>query len=75
MTNNINTKIISEEPKTKDKMIFIRIPTPVAERLEHQRLRLSCPMNTLARMAIIRFLEIEEADERKRCDQRDDSAK
>ncbi len=74
MISCTNTKIISEETKTKDKMIFIRIPTPIAERLEHQRLRLSCPMNTLARMAIIRFLEMEEADERKRYNQKDDNS-
>lgn len=61
----VNTKLIEEEPPSKHKVIFIRIPTPIAERFEHQRLRLSCSMNTLARMAIVKFLEEEESNERK----------
>jgi hypothetical protein len=61
----INTKLIKEEPKSKHKIMFVRMPTPIAERFEHQRLRLSCSMNTLARMSIIRFLEEAEAEERK----------
>lgn len=61
----VNTKLIEKEPKSKHKIMFVRMPTPIAERFEHQRLRLSCSMNTLARMAIVKFLEEEEANERK----------
>ena len=61
----INAKIIAEEPPTKHKIMFVRMPTPIAERFEHQKNRLSCSMNTLARMAIVKFLEEEEAAEKK----------
>jgi hypothetical protein len=61
----INTKLIKEEPKSKHKVMFVRMPSPIAERFEHQKLRLSCSMNSLARMAIIKFLEEEEANERR----------
>lgn len=61
----VNTKSIEDEPASTHKVIFIRIPTTIAERFEHQKVRLSCTMNTLARMAIVKFLEEEESNERK----------
>lgn len=61
----INTKVLAEEPKATHKVIFVRMPIAIAERLEYQKQRLSCNMNMLVRMAIVRFLEEAEAEERK----------
>ena len=63
--STINTSLIKDELPSKHKVMFVRMPSPIAERFEHQRLRLSCSMNTLARMSIIRFLEEAEAEESK----------
>jgi hypothetical protein len=57
-----------EEPeefveKAKDHMLFIRLPKPISDRFRHQSERLSCTMGVLGRMAIIKFLEEEEANE------------
>jgi hypothetical protein len=62
--STINTKLMAEEEPSKHKVMFVRMPSPIAERFEHQRLRLSCSMNTLARMAIVKFLDEEEQKER-----------
>jgi hypothetical protein len=61
----INTKNIADEPPSKHKVMFVRMPIAIAERFEHQRLRLSASMNTLARMAIVLFLEESEAEVRR----------
>lgn len=55
----------STEPSKKDHMIFIRLPNALSVRFRHQADRLTCSMNMLARMSIVRHLEELESDERK----------
>jgi metal-responsive CopG/Arc/MetJ family transcriptional regulator len=45
-------------------VMFIRLPIPIFERLTRQSERLSCNRNILIRMAIVKYLEEEEAKEK-----------
>jgi hypothetical protein len=50
--------------KPKDRMLWLRIPDALNKRFVHQCVRLSCGDGTVARMAIVKFIEEEEARER-----------
>lgn len=50
--------------KGKNHMFYISLPGPVSERLRRQAQRLSCSISIIGRMAVIKFLEEEEARER-----------
>jgi hypothetical protein len=45
-------------------MIWVRLPFPLLERFNRQCDRLSCGNSTLARMAVVKFVEEEEFKER-----------
>lgn len=62
--DTINKKDIHMEPLSKSKVLFVRLPSPILERLDHQKDRLQVNMNILSRMALIKFLEEEEMKER-----------
>ncbi len=53
-----------KKEKPTDKMIFVRLPPAIRERLDYQAKRLCTSMNMMVRMALIKFLEEEEAKER-----------
>jgi hypothetical protein len=57
-------EVVSEnEPlvKKKDHLMYVRLPFAVSERLKRQSKRLSCSMNMLTRMALVKYLEEEES--------------
>jgi len=56
------TRVVVE--KKKHHFIPVRLPSAISERFLHQTKRLSTSMNALARMAIIKLIEEEEAKER-----------
>jgi len=60
-------ELVEDEPikiNPKDKMIWVRLPFPLLERFNRQCDRLSCGNSTLARMAVVKFVEEEEFKER-----------
>jgi hypothetical protein len=61
----VNTKNLEKEPREASKVIFMRLPYSIVDRVDHQKKRLSCSMNVLTRMALVRFLEEEETIERR----------
>ena len=62
--NKEPTKTPTIPEKVKDRMLWVRLPDALNQRFIRQCQRLSCGDGTLARMAIIRFVEEEEAKER-----------
>ena len=50
--------------KGKNHMFYISLPGPLSERLRRQSKRLSCSISIIGRMAVVKFLEEEEARER-----------
>ncbi|MFA5396354.1 MAG: hypothetical protein WC346_10140 [Methanogenium sp.] len=57
-----------EEPSPKDKLVYVRLPSPIVARLDHQKKRLSVGHNAILRMALIKFLEEEEFKEKQNYD-------
>ena len=51
--------------KNPDHMMYIRLPYSISQRLKRQSRRLSCSMNMLTRMAVVKYLEEEENKEHK----------
>ena len=70
----VNTTEAKDEPVTKNKVMFVRVPPAIAERLRHQRDRLSCSMGTMVRMSIVKFLEEQESSERESIPRREEGA-
>ena len=50
-------------PRDKDLVMYLRLPSAIAYRLDRQVKRLACTRNVFARMAVIQFLEKQEAIE------------
>lgn len=59
-------KILDDETAddAKDKMLWVRLPDALNERFVYQSKRLFLSGGTLARLAIVRFIEEEETRER-----------
>jgi hypothetical protein len=50
-------------PRDKDLVMYLRLPSAIAYRLDRQVKRLSCTRNVFARMAVIQFIEKQESIE------------
>lgn len=63
---NTENKILDDETAddAKDKMLWVRLPDALNERFVYQSKRLFLSGGTLARLAIVRFIEEEETRER-----------
>jgi len=57
-------RVRDEEKLSKDKLVYVRLPMAIMDRLIHQKKRLAIGHNAILRMALIKFLEEEEAKER-----------
>ncbi len=56
--------VTEKKVKKEDRMLWVRLPDALNQRFRRQCERLSCGDGTLARMAVVRFIEEEEAKER-----------